>query len=198
MSPFLFKAQPKHLSCIAVSAFHLACVQHQHHLKHRQHLVPNQDVSAQHLEETAASGAVNIPDPADLVTISQSRCSPSDLLRMQGILATKLDLCNPDKLEPCSRGDCPLLADPPAVTPLTILRVMFSVSKAASLRLGLDDLLPDALPDNLVHKLEILVCDSLILSHRYGTIQVSSSSSFSGNHHFSFCYSDRLRLRWLF
>ena len=32
-----------------------------------------------------------LPDPADLVTISQSRCSASDLLRMEAILATKLE-----------------------------------------------------------------------------------------------------------
>ena len=69
------KAQPKHLSCIAVSAFHLAC---------------------RHYEAAAAAGEgdrpISVPDPADLVTISQSRCTPSDLLRMQAILVSKLDL----------------------------------------------------------------------------------------------------------
>ena len=65
------KAQPKHLSCIAVSAFHLAC-------KHYKAAYPDMQIS--------------VPDPADLVTISQSRCTPSDLLRMQAILVSKLDL----------------------------------------------------------------------------------------------------------
>ena len=60
------QAQPKHLSCIAVSSFHLACSQ---------------------LEDQLLA----IPEPADLVSISQSRCSASDLLRMEAILATKLD-----------------------------------------------------------------------------------------------------------
>lgn len=95
---------------------------------------------------------VNIPDPSDLVSISQSRCSSSDLLRMQAILATKLGLGQPGEIEP--------------VTPLTLLRIMFDVSKAASIRLGLHDILPDKLPDNLIYELEILACDSLTLQYR--------------------------------
>ena len=66
------KAQPKHLSCIAVSAFHLAC-------RHYRAARPEDE-------------CLSVPDPADLVTISQSRCTPSDLLRMQAILVSKLDL----------------------------------------------------------------------------------------------------------
>ena len=38
------------------------------------------------------STLITIPDPADIVGISQSRCSPSDLLRMQNILQAKLEL----------------------------------------------------------------------------------------------------------
>merc|ERR1712038_1704757 len=68
------KAQPKHLSCIAVSAFHLAC----RHYKA--------------FEEGGGGKHIPVPAPADLVTISQSRCTPSDLLRMQAILVSKLDL----------------------------------------------------------------------------------------------------------
>ena len=68
------KAQPKHLSCIAVAAFHLACLQHQK-LQQEQH----------------KDNVVIVPEPLDLVNISQSRCSPSDLLRMRDILATKLE-----------------------------------------------------------------------------------------------------------
>ena len=63
------KAQPKHLSCIAVAAFHLACMQHQKLQQEQQQPNP-----------------VAVPEPLDLVNISQSRCSPSDLLRMRGIL----------------------------------------------------------------------------------------------------------------
>merc|ERR1719474_1941492 len=61
------KAQPKHLSCIAVSSFHLACSQYQESLPLDTLLVCT-------------------PDPADLVSISQSRCSASDLLHQLEIL----------------------------------------------------------------------------------------------------------------
>ena len=123
------KAQPKHLSCIAVSAFHLACAQ-----------------------ARSKNSKVVIPEPNDLVTISQSRCSSSDLLRMQAILANKLDLNTPGEMEP--------------VTALTLLRIMFDVSKAAALRLNMPELLPSELPDHLIYQLEILTCDSLTLHYR--------------------------------
>ena len=73
----LFQAQPKHLSCIAVSAFHLACNQY------RQLQAEAAEAGLEAIDEASL---VPIPDPADLVSISQSRCSPSDLLRMQNIL----------------------------------------------------------------------------------------------------------------
>jgi len=116
------KAQPKHLSCIAVSAFHLASHQYR-----KEKICP--------------------PEPEDLVTISQSRCSSSDLLRMEGILAGKLE----EEEDP--------------VTVLSFLRLMLGVSRAASLQLGLGGL-PDTLPDHLLHQLEILACDSLTLKFR--------------------------------
>lgn len=131
------KAQPKHLSCIAVAAFHLACTTHQ---KLQQE---------QHVKEPVA-----VPEPLDLVNISQSRCSPSDLLRMRDILALKLET------NPGAGPEQP-------VTMLTMLRLMFNVSRAAANHLGLKDLLPEAsLPDQLLHQLEILACDSLTLQHR--------------------------------
>ena len=146
------KAQPKHLSCIAVAAFHLACRQfHGHQLE-------QQLLSKKNSDTTIAP--IAIPDPADLVTISQSRCSPSDLLRMQNIVANKLDL------NPASGPE-------PPVTALSFLRIMFAVSKAASLRLGLYDLLPESLPDHLVHQLEILACDSLTLQHRPAVVALA-------------------------
>ena len=92
---------------------------------------------------------------------------------LQAILADKLGLVIPSRgvedvadanLDP-STGRC-LCPHAPAVTPLRLLRLMFAASKAASLRLGLPDLLPQRLPDDLVHKLEILACDSLTLAHR--------------------------------
>merc|ERR1711963_149693 len=131
------KAQPKHLSCIAVAAFHLACMQHQ-----------------KLQQEQQQSNPVVVPEPLDLVNISQSRCSPSDLLRMRAILASKLEM-NP--------GAGP---EPP-ITASTMLRLMFNVSRAAANHLGLKDLFTESnLPDQLLHQLEILACDSLTLRHR--------------------------------
>ena len=132
------QAQPKHLSCIAVSAFHLACNQYR-----------------QLQQEQNSDTCVNTPDPGDLVSISQSRCSPSDLLRMQNILQSKLEIN-------------PAAGPEPPVTSLTFLKLMYSVCRATSLRLELYDLLPpgNELPDHLVHQLEILACDSLTLNYR--------------------------------
>ena len=78
------KAQPKHLSCIAVSAFHLGCRQYRQ--LQQEHQIQN--ISGCGDEQSF----ITIPDPADIVSISQSRCSPSDLLRMQNILQSKLEL----------------------------------------------------------------------------------------------------------
>jgi len=131
------KAQPKHLSCIAVSSFHLACSQVQ-----------------EKLQETPRSPAFIIPDPGDLVTISQSRCSASDLLRMEAILANKLD----------NKQQQGVPAVP--VTPLSLLRLMMAVSRAAAARLEISPAPPATPPPHLLHQLEILVCDSSTLKFR--------------------------------
>jgi len=128
------KAQPKHLSCIAVAAFHLACMQHQ-----------------KLQQEQGKDNLIVVPEPLDLVNISQSRCSPSDLLRMRAILASKLEM------NPGAGPEQP-------VTPLTMLRLMFNVSRAAANHLGLK--LFTEIPDQLLHQLEILACDSLTLQYR--------------------------------
>jgi len=126
------KAQPKHLSCIAVSSFHLACSQYQQSLP----------------MDTLLVGT---PEPSDLVSISQSRCSASDLLRMEAILASKL--------EGGGRQGMP-------VTPLAFLRVMSAVSRAAAARLEIFPLPRTVPPAHLLHQLEILVCDSSTLKFR--------------------------------
>jgi len=162
------KAQPKHLSCIAVSAFHLACNQYCQ-LQQEQQQQQNPETAAPSAAAAASPQLVNIPDPADLVSISQSRCSPSDLLRMQNILQSKLEIN-------------PAAGPEPPVTSLTFLKLMYSVCRATALRLELYDLLPPAtsgcgagadaaaagndLPCHLVHQLEILACDSLTLNYR--------------------------------
>jgi len=126
------KAQPKHLSCIAVSSFHLACSQYQ--------------------EARGDLGVV--PEPGDLVSISQSRCSASDLLRMEAILATKLENKQQQAVPPMP------------VTPLSFLRLMMAVSRAAAARLEISPAPPASPPPHLLHQLEILVCDSSTLKFR--------------------------------
>jgi len=130
------KAQPKHLSCIAVAAFHLACMQHQ-----------------KLQQEQGKDNLIVVPEPLDLVNISQSRCSPSDLLRMRAILASKLEM------NPGAGPEQP-------ITPLTMLRLMFNVCRAAASHLGLNLFPENNIPDQLLHQLEILACDSLTLQYR--------------------------------
>lgn len=121
------KAQSKHLSCIAVAAFHLASTQY----------------------KSEYGGCV--PDPHTLVSISQSRCSASDLTRMEGILTSKLS----------DHQGIPALP----VTCLSFIRCMWGVSRAASDRLEINPPLPN-IPQHLLHQLEILVCDSSTLRVR--------------------------------
>ncbi len=76
---------------------------------------------------------------------------------MQGILSAKLDLA-------AVNGGADAV-----VTPLTLLRVLYAAARAAAKRLGgvLEELLPEAAPpDQMLHKLEILSCESLTLSYR--------------------------------
>jgi len=126
------KALPKHLSCIAVSSFHLACSQYQE----------------------VRGDLLVLPQPSDLVSISQSRCSASDLLRMEAIIASKLENKQQQTVPPLP------------VTPLSALKLMMAVSRAAASRLDISPLPAGLPPAHLLHQLEILVCDSSTLKFR--------------------------------
>jgi hypothetical protein len=63
-----------------------------------------------------------VPEPQDLVTISQSRCSASDLSRMEAILASKLTSSSSQQVPPLP------------LTPLSFLRAMWEVSRVAAAR----------------------------------------------------------------
>ena len=43
---------------------------------------------------------ITVPDPSDISAISQSHCSPADVLRMQNILQEKLELNHGNAYEP--------------------------------------------------------------------------------------------------
>lgn len=132
------KAQPKHLSCIAVSAFHLSC-----------QFTPGYA----HLRELPQV----VPDTRDLTTISQCKCSSGDVTRMERIIMDKLDT--------------DLRCQPP-VTPLTLLRLLYAAHGhlSAPLLASVSPASPAAPPPasltTLVHKLEIVGCDSAAATFR--------------------------------
>ena len=67
-----------------MSAFHLGCRQYRQ--LQQEQLKRNEKEIGEDFE------LISVPDPADIVGISQSHCSPSDLLRMQNILQDTLDV----------------------------------------------------------------------------------------------------------
>ncbi|KAK3860946.1 hypothetical protein Pcinc_033038 [Petrolisthes cinctipes] len=126
------KAQPKHLSCIAVSAFHLSC-----------QFTPGYS----HVRDTPQV----VPDTRDLTSISQCKCSSGDVSRMERIIMDKLAT--------------DLRCQPP-ITPLSLLRLLYNalVHLASPLLPTPDPCLPPL--TSLVHKLEIVACDSAAAIYR--------------------------------
>jgi len=118
------KARPKHLSCIAISSFHLAASQWVERLKSN-----NNEASPNNFQ---------VPEPQDLVLISQCKCTAGDIMRMEKIVEAKL-ACLPQE-EP--------------VTTLTFLSLYHNLLKTT--------LPPSLQPDLLILscKLETIFCDS--------------------------------------
>ncbi|XP_046402638.1 uncharacterized protein LOC124168434 isoform X2 [Ischnura elegans] len=83
--PSVSKVRPKHLSVIALSCFHLSSKQVAHALEKSNDIL---------LSSHQIGAPINIPDPRDLLVISQCRCSLGDLSRMEAIVAEKLSLCS--------------------------------------------------------------------------------------------------------
>lgn len=121
------KARPKHLSCIAISSFHLAASQWVERVK----LTSSSDASS--------SSNLQVPEPQDLVMISQCKCTAGDISRMEKIVEEKLG-CLPQE-EP--------------VTPTTFLSLYHALLSTTSLPLPLQ---PDLL--TLSCKLETICCDA--------------------------------------
>lgn len=124
------RAQPKHLSCIAVSAFHLACQHTSHYL----------------------NVSFTVPDRLDLTNISQSKCGPGDVARMERIMVEKL----------ATDFRCQ-----PPVTPLTLLRLLHAAhAHLAAPHLQFTPESSFSSLTSLIHKLEIVACDSAATVYR--------------------------------
>ena len=64
------------------------------------------------------------------------------------------------------------------VTPLSFLRLMMAVSRAAAARLEISPAPPSTPPPHLLHQLEILVCDSSTLKYeKYNITKISKLES---------------------
>lgn len=132
------QAQPKHLSCIAVSAFHLSC-----------QFTPGYN----HLRDIPQV----VPDSRDLTTISQCKCSSGDVTRMERIIMDKLAT--------------DLRCQPP-VTPLTLLRILYAAHNHLAAPLVHLPTSPPPLT-TLIHKLEIVECDSAAATFRPSELALS-------------------------
>ncbi|XP_065222483.1 cyclin G [Planococcus citri] len=111
------KVQPKYIACISIASFHIACK-----------LVCSPDL---------------IPDPAHLISISQCKCTLSDLSRMTSVIISKVEI-NFDE-----RDSIPITS----LTFLRLLHQMMSVSKYS-------DVYKQAVDEfQMFQRLEVLACD---------------------------------------
>lgn len=122
------KARPKHLSCIAISSFHLAACQWVERVKQ----------SSNEGSSSSIQTSIQVPEPQDLVMISQCKCTAGDIARMEKIIEAKLG-CLPQE-EP--------------VTTLTFLNIYHALL-STTLPVGFQ---PDLLI--LSCKLETICCDA--------------------------------------
>uniref|UniRef100_A0A1L8DL84 Putative cyclin b n=1 Tax=Nyssomyia neivai TaxID=330878 RepID=A0A1L8DL84_9DIPT len=117
------RARPKHMACISVGSLYLCITQF---------------------------GMAKI-DAADLVAISQCRCTAGDLERMSAIISSKLGV------QPSTMP----------VTSLTFVRLYYHMFRNAAFHLGLGDFYDKAISlADLELRLEILICDALCVSVR--------------------------------
>ncbi|XP_018913902.2 cyclin G [Bemisia tabaci] len=122
MDCFLTKmrVKPKFMACISVACFQLACT-----------VVPG----------------VTVPDATDLVSISQCKCSASDLARMQSIISSKLGI-HPDR---------------PPITSATLLRLYHKLFTAVDA----SGLYSSVVEESSLHQhLEIIACDTSCANFR--------------------------------
>jgi len=118
------KAKSKHLPCLTVAAFYLACQQFQDQVE----------------------GSCFVPEARDLVSISQSQCTASDLLRMRKIILSKI---------PSGQNGLPQVP----VTAVTYVNAMLDI-------LATEVSGESHSRTRFYHQLEILVSDSSMLKFR--------------------------------
>ncbi|XP_059616171.1 cyclin G [Phlebotomus argentipes] len=117
------RARPKHMACISVGSLYLCVTQF---------------------------NMAKI-DAADLVAISQCRCTAGDLERMAAIISNKLGV-QPSTIP---------------VTALTFVRIYYHMFRNAAFHLGLGDFYDKSISlADLELRLEILICDALCVSVR--------------------------------
>lgn len=117
------KVQPKHMACISVSSFHIACK-----------MICDPDL---------------IPESTHLITISQCKCTLTDLYRMESIIMNKLDIS-------LNEGD-----NLP-VTSLTFLRLMHEILWSSTC----NDVYKKVVDKfRMFQRLEVIACDGLCINY---------------------------------
>lgn len=142
------KARPKHLSCIAISSFHLAACQWAERVKQSSNEGSSSSIQSppqvRLLLQIVCTFSLpytflpQVPEPQDLVMISQCKCTAGDIARMEKIIEAKLG-CLPQE-EP--------------VTTQTFLNIYHALL-LTTLPVGLQPDLPI-----LSCKLETICCDA--------------------------------------
>lgn len=117
------KARPKHMACIAIASFQLSCS----------------------LVCGGAAGCPPVPEAAEVAAISQCKCTPGDLRRMQTIITSKLGV-----------GAAP-------ITAVDFLRVFHQLFLSVDQGQVYARMVDGA---ELCQKLEIVACDATVSNFR--------------------------------
>lgn len=126
------------MACISVSAFQLA----------------SRQVSAAARQEED----IEIPEPKDLASISQCKCTLGDLARMEGIISSKLGT-EPNSLP---------------ITSLTFVRLLHSIFTAAAEEAGMGEIYQKAISRTALWvQLEIIICDVACANFRPSEIALA-------------------------
>ncbi|XP_054272437.1 cyclin G isoform X2 [Macrosteles quadrilineatus] len=121
------KARPKHMACIAIASFQLSCS----------------------LVCGGAPGSPPVPEAAEVAAISQCKCTPGDLHRMQTIITSKLGVGVHDGAAP--------------ITAVDFLRVFHQLFLSVDQGQVYARMVDGA---ELCQKLEIVACDAAVSNFR--------------------------------